>query len=141
LLADSKWQEADRETLTIMLRVAGREKEGWLDIQSINSFPCTELRTIDRLWLRYSNGQFGFSVQKRIWESIGGTLDADYETWCKFGDRVGWRSQREFNFTFDIKVPHGHLPTQGRGKKRQKAEWMRGLVIPSIVSRLLSCNI
>lgn len=83
LLKGRKWKEADKETFAVMLKAAGREKEGWLGNDSIEKFPCTDLRTIDQLWVKYSNGCFGFSVQKRIWESVAG----DYE---KFGDRVGW---------------------------------------------------
>lgn len=85
LVAQGKWKEADQETLLVMLKVAGREKEGWLRIEDIEKFPCTHLRTIDTLWVEYSKGRFGFSVQKRIWESVGGTLEAsDYETYCRF---------------------------------------------------------
>ncbi|MEG4087688.1 GUN4 domain-containing protein [Microcoleus sp. POL10_C6] len=28
--------------------------------------PCEDICTIDRLWLKYSNGRFGLSVQRRI---------------------------------------------------------------------------
>ena len=73
LLKTGKWKEADKETMTVMLKAAGREEEGWLNRDSIEKFPCTDLRTIDQLWVKYSNGRFGFSVQKRIWESVGKT--------------------------------------------------------------------
>lgn len=117
LLAQKKWQEADKETLAVMLKVAGREEDGWLRVQDIEKFPCTDLRTIDTLWVKYSNGRFGFSVQKRIWESVGGTRDADHETWCRFGERVKWRSQNDWlhydNLTFTNEAPEGHLPVCG----------------------------
>ena len=54
-----------------MLAVAKREKE--LDVNSIDNFPCEDLRTIDQLWVKYSDGRFGFSVQKRIYQNLGGT--------------------------------------------------------------------
>ncbi|WP_414587357.1 GUN4 domain-containing protein [Scytonema sp. PCC 10023] len=101
LLAAGKWKEADEETLAVMLQVAEREKEGWLSIKSIENFPCTDLRTIDQLWVKYSNGRFGFSVQKRIWESVGGKPGADYGIWEKFGDYVGWRSR----WRYDVAIP------------------------------------
>ncbi|RAM51082.1 MAG: transcriptional regulator [Hapalosiphonaceae cyanobacterium JJU2] len=115
LLAADNWKEADEETLAVMLKASGREKEGWLDVESIENFPCTDLRTIDQLWVKYSNGRFGFSVQKRIWESVGGGLDADYETFKKFGDRVGWRVKGNWidypgNVNFSTSAPEGHLP-------------------------------
>ncbi|MFM6610153.1 MAG: GUN4 domain-containing protein, partial [Dolichospermum sp.] len=72
LLKAGKWKEADEETLRVMLAVA-REREGWLNVESIDNFPCADLRTIDQLWVKYSDGRFGFSVQKRIYQSLGGT--------------------------------------------------------------------
>ena len=63
LLAAQKWKKADEETARVMLQVANREEECWLDPESIDNFPCEDLQTIDRLWVHYSNGRFGFSVQ------------------------------------------------------------------------------
>ena len=114
LLTQGKWKEADKETLLVMLKVAGREEEGWLRVSDIEKFPCTDLRTIDSLWVKYSKGRFGFSVQKRIWESVGGTPNADYETYERFCDRVEWRVHNNWinysDFTFTTEAPWGHLP-------------------------------
>jgi eukaryotic-like serine/threonine-protein kinase len=112
-LKAGQWKEADKETLAVMLKASGRETFGWLSSESIENFPCTDLRTIDQLWVKYSNGRFGFSVQKRIWESVG----KDYE---KLGDRVGWRKGWWMNkewikysdVTFDTTAPQGHLPAR-----------------------------
>ena len=74
-----------------MLQVVSREsKRGWLKTEDIDNFPCEDLQTIDQLWLHYSQGKFGFSVQKEIYESLGGTRES-IKVWEKFGDRVGWR--------------------------------------------------
>lgn len=120
LLKAGKWKEADGETLAVMLKAAVREKEGWLDKSSIDNFPCTDLRTIDQLWVKYSKGRFGFSVQKRIWESVGGKTGAyDYEIAKKFGDRVGWYVKKKDiwkyldDLTFSLNAPGGHLPRVG----------------------------
>jgi eukaryotic-like serine/threonine-protein kinase len=116
LLAAEKWKEADEETLKVMLKAARREKEGWFDRESIENFPCDDLRTIDQLWVKYSQGHFGFSVQKKIWLEVGGKVD--YETECKLGDRVGWRKGGQWldysNLTFKMAAPAGHLPSGGR---------------------------
>jgi len=88
LLAAGKWKEADQKTGRVMCKVAGKEEE-WLDTKSIDNFPCEDLRTIDQLWVKYSDGRFGFSVQKRIYQSLGGTGEF-LEIWEAFGDRVGW---------------------------------------------------
>jgi serine/threonine protein kinase len=116
LLAVKKWREADAETARVMLKVAGREKEGYLDTKSIEKFPCEDLRTIDQLWVKYSNGRFGFSVQKRIYQSLGRTK-YDQKVWEAFGDRVGWRKKNSWlyynDLTFSEKAPEAHLPTAG----------------------------
>jgi energy-coupling factor transporter ATP-binding protein EcfA2 len=73
-LAAGMWEDADKETLKVMLEVAGREKQGYLGIKDIEEFPCEDLRIIDQLWVNYSNGHFGFSVQKQIYLEVGGIL-------------------------------------------------------------------
>jgi len=129
LLATGKWLEADWETAVLMLRVCSREKEGWLrPTKDIDNFPCQDLRTIDQLWVKYSYGRFGFSVQKHIWQSIGGTKfskeayrsgdDSGFEKtqpiWCRFGEQVGWREKGIWkgknHLTFALHAPEGNLP-------------------------------
>ena len=114
LLSAGKWKDADQETLRVMLTVAKREKEGWFDLRSIEGFPCEDLRTIDQLWVNYSEGRFEFSVQKKIWEKVGGSPDADYDTWCRFGDQTKWRVGGTWlgysQISWTISAPYGHLP-------------------------------
>jgi O-acetyl-ADP-ribose deacetylase (regulator of RNase III) len=86
LLRAEQWQEAERETTALMLRISGREAEGCLREEDIENFPCTDLLIIDQLWVKYSEGRFGFSVQKEIWQNIGGTLDADYKIALKLAE-------------------------------------------------------
>ena len=115
LLTAGKWKEADEETRHVMLVVAKREKEGWLDPASIENFPCEDLKTIDQLWVQHSNGRFGFSVQKKIWEEVGGRSEADYDVWCRFCDRIQWRLKGKWvsytDLTFRTSDPIGHLPS------------------------------
>ncbi|RCJ18535.1 hypothetical protein A6S26_28690 [Nostoc sp. ATCC 43529] len=80
-LAAGMWQEADKETDRLMLQVAGREKQGYLGLDDIRQFPCKDLRTIDQLWVQYSNGHFGFSVQKEIFLECGGILEGNQANW------------------------------------------------------------
>ena len=70
-LDSGDWKEADQETFNLMLKVADREKEGFLDKESIDNFSCPDLRYIDELWVKSSNGRFGFSVQKSIIQKEG----------------------------------------------------------------------
>ncbi|WP_225225415.1 GUN4 domain-containing protein [Komarekiella delphini-convector] len=120
LLAAGKWQEADTETFTVMFQASGREKERCLDRESIKNFPSTDLRTIDQLWVKYSNGRFGFSVQKKIYLSVGGKADGKYheEAEDRFCDRVGWKVQGSWinypeEVSFNTSAPEGHLPDGG----------------------------
>ncbi len=139
LLAAGKWKEADEETGKKMCEVMGRQKEGWLDVEHIDNFPCEDLRTIDQLWVKSSNGHFGFSVQKRIYQSLGGTRNYDEKIWAAFGDRVGWRKNGDWiyysDLTFSTKSPGGHLPLW----------WGKGPCVvvgaSSLASRLVDCNI
>ncbi|PPT05012.1 serine/threonine kinase [Geitlerinema sp. FC II] len=116
LLAAGKWKEADQETAKVMLQAANREEARYLRVEDIDRFPCDDLRTIDQLWVNYSNGKFGFSVQKKIYQSLGGTRDYNEKVWVAFGDRVGWRDKEGEDWlyyhelTFDLKAPSGHLP-------------------------------
>ncbi|WP_242045482.1 MULTISPECIES: serine/threonine-protein kinase [unclassified Calothrix] len=115
LLKAKKWQEADQETLAIMLKVSRRKKEGWLDAEDIKKFPIEDLNTINNLWDMHSNGQFGFKRQTQIWLSIGGTLQPNYKIWWNFGNQVGWCEKYYWkqydNLTFSSKAPEGHLPS------------------------------
>ncbi|WP_333433345.1 GUN4 domain-containing protein [Microcoleus sp. MON2_D5] len=140
LLATGKWKEADEETIKKMLEVADRTREGWLRKEDIDRFPCEDLRTIDQLWVKYSNGLFGFSVQKRIYQSLGGTREYDSEIWQAFGDRVGWRVNNEWLYYDDLKfntqAPQGHLPGgKGWGWGLRGGWWGKGV---SLLSRLFS---
>jgi serine/threonine protein kinase len=121
LLKRQQWKEADEETARVMLQITNRAKEGWLRLEDINNFPREELRTIDRLWVKYSNSLFGFSVQAKIYCDLGGTRDYNEKVWDAFGDKVGWWTKSfrlaKFigykNVIYDLTAPQGHLPTGG----------------------------
>ncbi|MEH2337732.1 AAA-like domain-containing protein [Nostoc sp.] len=91
------WESADRQTDQLMLNLAQREKEQYLDIDSINNFSCPDLKRIDQLWVNADN-RFGFSVQKKIWISTGNRLvikpedwtEKDVENYLRFAKTVGW---------------------------------------------------
>ncbi|MBE9030726.1 GUN4 domain-containing protein [filamentous cyanobacterium LEGE 11480] len=91
LLKARKWEEADQETLAVMLQAANRKSAGWLDSDSLKQFPCKDLRTIDQLWVKASNGHFGFSVQKKIWEECGRPMSLGKD-WDRFCNKIGWKS-------------------------------------------------
>jgi len=126
LLAAKNWREADKETYRVMIQAVGKKDGDYFDEDELLNFPCTDLRTIDRLWVKYSDGHFGFSVQKAIYLSVGGKADGNHskKVWEKFGDRVGWRVKINWissewisysDVMFDTLSPKGHLPYLGYG--------------------------
>ncbi|MEG4985641.1 serine/threonine-protein kinase [Microcoleus sp. BR0-C5] len=138
LLASGKWKEADEETWNKMQEAADSRKEKWRFRRvDIDRLPCEDLRTIDQLWVKYSNGRFGFSVQKRIYESLGGIREYDEEIWEAFGDRVGWRGRvgwvnKRWLYYNELKfythAPGGHLPARARVYKWDAEEgWLYNL--------------
>jgi hypothetical protein len=119
LLKAGQWQEADQETADRMCEVMGRQKERWLRVEDIQNFSSTDLCTIDRLWIKHSQGRFGFSVQKKTWQVCGSPTE--YNTnWEKFGKAVGWKKKVNWinysEVTFDTSAPNGHLPYLGVGR-------------------------
>ncbi|HEY9640499.1 MAG TPA: GUN4 domain-containing protein, partial [Coleofasciculaceae cyanobacterium] len=125
LLQQQKWQDADRETLAVMLKAADRTEAGWLDPDSLTKFPCMDLHTIDRLWRHYSKEKFGFRAQwlaypipKRSRTSITSNVPARvvHEQVLEFTKKMDWWTERmEFlkyykQLTFNLEAPRGHLP-------------------------------
>ncbi|OSO91905.1 hypothetical protein B7O87_07025 [Cylindrospermopsis raciborskii CENA303] len=115
LLKVRNFKQADEETYKLMLAVANRESEGYLiTYQDAEKFPCKELRTIDQLWLKYSQGKFGISVQQQIYQSLGGTKESRLDVYDALGDRLGWRRKGQWldynNLNFSQTAPSGHLP-------------------------------
>ncbi|NEQ54942.1 MAG: GUN4 domain-containing protein, partial [Leptolyngbya sp. SIO3F4] len=117
LLKAGDWKAADNETYEVMIRAVGKKSGDWFTTDELLNFSCADLLTIDRLWVHYSQGRFGFSVQKKIYIECGAKLDGKYpgdKIWRKFGDKVGWRKGAKWisynSFTFSTSALEGHLP-------------------------------
>ena len=126
ILASQKLKKADEKTRKLVLQAANRSNH-WLRNEDIQSLGCEDLFIIDRLWTIYSQGRFGFSVQKRIWESLG-AKKWDRGRGEEFSDSVGWHKQqtetdnyydRDHLYTIkrrkdipcDLNAPEGNLPS------------------------------
>ena len=140
LLKEGKWKEADQETADRMLEVANRRRGSGLDVEHIDNFPCEDLRIIDQLWVHYSNGRFGFSVQKDIYLRNDGI-------WQKFRDEVGWgRGGECLNYsdlTFELRntTPEGHLPVLRSWRNGVKMSiGIKGSSLASLAYRLVDCS-
>ena len=89
-LKTQQWPKANDETHRLMLTTVGKEGGFILNLEDLENFPCNDLRALDQLWLKYSNGKWGFSVQKRIWQDCGSPMDYGDRDRTKFLNRVGW---------------------------------------------------
>jgi len=127
ILSQQAWKQAEEETLAMMFKIVNKSKRSdYLSGQDFLDFPRIELEIIDRLWRKYSDEKFGFSVQKKIWIEIGGgrgvvyyhgrVYSLDQNTLRKFGEKLGWRREIDKeNWSFDltnnlIEAPQGHRP-------------------------------
>ncbi|MEG4849735.1 GUN4 domain-containing protein [Microcoleus sp. B5-D4] len=149
LLAKRELKAADQETLNIMRWIAYRnqngltwekryEIQGGINEKSIKEFPCTELQTINKLWLKESNGHFGFSIQKQTYEKVGQDFD-------KLKVSIGWfREQETFTegrripyseYTFNLNAPKGHLPASDPALSGSGADWS------GFMGRLKQCGL
>lgn len=121
-LMTQDFQAADRVTLEKLCELAGAAavKRKWLYFSEVNQFPVADLSTIDLLWRIFSQGKFGFSVQRELWLSMG-------QNWDRLWPKIGWRSETwtryPDEFTWSLSAPRGHLPlsNQLRGVRAMAA--------------------
>lgn len=115
LLAQGKWKEADKETFHLILRASNVRERTMIDTDVIQNLPCEDLKSIDRLWVQYSQGKFGFNVQQEIYRTLGGNNAYDSDIWRSFGERVGWVENGEWlepdEITWNDSAKEGHSPS------------------------------
>lgn len=99
LLAKQRLKAADRETTNKLFWLAKGKPHEYLPGGNIKKIPCKDLRTINNLWIAYSRGKYGFSVQRKLYEQIyeqvsrqskTPSYDVDSEVYDRFARRVGW---------------------------------------------------
>lgn len=118
-LADRNWFEADKETIRLILAVTAKEIEE-LTPEDIQHFPCNDLMVIDRLWIKYSDGRFGFSPQLKVYQEHGGNFDTTIEQNQQlieaWGEQLGWRKNKRWlpcnELDFSLNAPVGCHPSR-----------------------------
>lgn len=134
LLQQQKWQQADEMTYDLMTKAGDQDNSGFITSTELEDIACEDLQTIDRLWLEYSQGKFGLSVQQQIYKSLASSQAIDINTYRQFSQQVGWTKQDNPNdpdyylyddLNFSINAPPGHLP-----------RWSWGLNIAVVYSRM-----
>ena len=95
LLVAGQWKEADKETTRVMIEITGKPNMEEITPEDLQTFPCNAIMVIDRLWQRYSNNHFGFSVQLGLYQSLGGNMDTiraqQNEFLQRTSEKIGWR--------------------------------------------------
>ncbi|NJL44716.1 MAG: GUN4 domain-containing protein [Leptolyngbyaceae cyanobacterium SM2_3_12] len=132
LLKAGDWRGADEETYTTMIRAVGKSHGDYFTTNELLTFPCADLHTVDRLWVKYSQGKFGFSVQKQIYVDCGAKLDGKYpgdQIWYEFCDRVGWRKDGDYLSYSSLQAnpflsPTGELPVRVGFRGAGRGVWV-----------------
>ena len=94
-LTHKEWKKADEETLNIMSEICEKQKDNFWNEEDINRIPCSEILEIDKLWRESSNNNFGFTIQKNIWEKLE-SIDREDIIQEKFAEKVGWSQNQEY---------------------------------------------
>ena len=109
-LLNESYEEADRFTSSKLRELAGEKavKRGYVYFSEVELIPSIDLSTLDKLWIAYSRGKFGFTVQSKILDSVGGRYD-------KLWPRIGWKKDGIWTrypkaFNWSIEAPSGHMP-------------------------------
>lgn len=109
-LLHQRFEEADRLTSDHLRQLAGpaAERRGYVYFSEVATFPGLDLQSLDRLWLAYSLGRFGFSVQGRL-------LRLCDNRWESLWPRLGWKRDGLWTrypsaFTWSLEAPEGHMP-------------------------------
>tara|TARA_Y100001968_G_scaffold254712_1_gene240689 strand:+ start:414 stop:1130 length:717 start_codon:yes stop_codon:yes gene_type:complete len=109
-LLNESYEDADRFTSSKLRELAGEKavKRGYVYFSEVESIPGIDLSTLDKLWIVYSRGKFGFTVQAKILDSVGGRYD-------KLWPRIGWKKDGIWTrypkaFNWSIEAPSGHMP-------------------------------
>lgn len=110
LLTEADFQTADSLTRQKLCELAGDAAIGrkWLYFTEVEQFPSTDLHTINSLWWVHSEGKFGFSVQRKIWLSVG-------QDFPKLWPKINWKNGNNWTqypneFIWNLSAPAGHLP-------------------------------
>lgn len=149
-LRNQEWKQADIETASCIRKALDKTEEELISSEQIKNIPCTDLKTIDSLWVKYSNQKWGFSIQEKIYVDCSIEIDGrqpNDDLWNQFSTCVGWRKNGEYqpytSFILNLETsPRGLLPVfyamDEQGKRIYRDYY--GFLFPALVNRLTKCN-
>jgi len=109
-LMAQQFEEADRITSALLRELAGPDavRRGYVYYSEVPPMPSADLDSLDRLWVCFSRGRFGFSVQGRLLRSCNARWEL---LWPKLAWKDGGRWTRyPGSFQWSIDAPEGHMP-------------------------------
>lgn len=147
LLASGQWKAADVETSKlILLKTSGQNgakvNTSGVSFSNFADFPCKDLITIDQLWLKYSNNQFGFSIQQSIWQPTDTQITAQniLANQNRFREQVGWTNSDLDSRTYELTAQKGHLPSsRWLVEASPKLDGMNVYKLDKLLSRTKEC--
>ena len=137
-LRKKKWIEADEETTWIFYQIMIVNEYEDL-FQLYEEISCDTLNKIDQLWLKYSDGCFGFSIQSKIFNEVFNELNKTeyYQYWIKFCDLVGWKKGEKWlcysDLFLNLHTCKGTFPAlciSHRNLRREGSIWVGGWYWP-----------
>ncbi|CAN8280054.1 unnamed protein product [Cochlearia groenlandica] len=118
-LTNQDFKKADEETRRLLIQISGEAavKRGYVFFSEVKSISKEDLKAIDNLWTKHSEGRFGYSVQRKIWLK-------SKKDFSRFFIKVQWMKlldtevvqynyiafPDEFKWELNDETPLGHLP-------------------------------
>lgn len=118
-LQGGDYRQADETTRALLIDLVGESarRRGYIFFSEVQFISAEDLHAIDTLWREHSNGKFGYSVQRRLWEK-------SRRDFTRFFIKVGWMKKLdteveqfnyrafpdEFIWELNDDTPEGHLP-------------------------------
>ena len=131
-MESGEWQKADGQAWELIRQIGNRRDNSFDRLESAEffSFPCEDLRSINNLWIEYSNRHFGYSVQLDVIHENNATAQDVYDDddlYVDIATDLGWPTNRRFtsarrqqsgiydgdHINFELDAPRGHLPLIG----------------------------
>ncbi len=122
-LKAQQWEAAAEETQDVIFQISRKNAhktigQDMLTAQSVENFPCQDIKSLNSLWRKYSQERFGYRSQllavKRQSVALSyEKLRESPEVWPQFTAQLGWQDERTEDSP-EVKrptdVPEGNFP-------------------------------
>ncbi len=123
LLAAKKFKEADLETTKIILKYLKKNNLDQLSIEDLENYPLDIVGILNRLWKKYSDNHFGFTIQldkyRELEKKETSVLKHEDNVITNFVFELGWAENQQNpmmkndnSLDFSLSAPKGALPAQ-----------------------------